>query len=194
MHIIPKDRMLALSDGIIAIIITILALELKTPIAGDWGGIKPLATVFLAYVLSFVYLGIYWNAHHYLSTTFTRVNAAVLWANLHLMLWLGMIPFASAFLGEYRLTTVPVIVYGAILSMCAVAFRILESTIVRMQGKGSTLRRAIGRDWKGLIAVVAYAGGMILASSGFAFLGLIVYALIAVAWIVPDARIARLPE
>lgn len=185
-----KERLTAFSDGVIAIIITIMVLELKAPAGADWAALAGLLPVFLSYVLSFVYVAIYWNNHHHLLHTVKRVNGVILWANTHLLFWLSLIPFATAWLGETHFTALPTALYGLALLMASLAYFLLERTIVRAQGRESILRRVLGADIKGKISPVLYALGI-----GLAFVhpwisdGL--YVVVAVMWFIPDRRIER---
>src|SRR3954471_21045015 len=144
-----KNRLEAFSDGVLAIIITIMVLELKVPHGSDFAALEPLLPVFLSYVLSFVYIGIYWNNHHHLIKAAPRVNAAIMWANLHLLFWLSLLPFATGWMGENHFTPLPSAVYGGVLLLAAIAYYILQNLIVAEAGRSSQLARAIGHDWKG---------------------------------------------
>jgi uncharacterized membrane protein len=185
-----KGRLEAFSDGVIAIIITIMVLELKVPHGADWAALQPLAPVFLSYVLSFIYLGIYWNNHHHLFQAAHQVNAAILWSNLHLLFWLSLIPFATAWMGENHFLPVPVAVYGIAMLCSAIAYFILCRALVAHHGKDSTLAIAIGRDVKGKVSLGIYIAAIVLTavSSGLAF-GL--YVVVAIIWLLPDRRIER---
>ena len=185
-----KTRLEAFSDGVIAIIITIMVLELRAPHDDTLSALIPLIPIFLSYVLSFVYVGIYWNNHHHMLHTCTTVTGATLWANLHLLFWLSLIPFTTAFMGENHFTSLPAALYGAVLFMCAVAYFLLQQSIIRVQGRESPLKAAIGGDWKGKLSPVLY-----LAAIAVSFLlpplALAIYVLVAVLWLVPDRRIER---
>ncbi len=184
------SRIEAFSDGVIAIIITIMVLNLRVPSAGSWAALSPLAPVFLTYVLSFVYLGIYWNNHHHMMHTCSRATGAILWANLHLLFWLSLFPAAMAWMDRTHFAPVPVGVYGIVLLMAAVAYWILQQRIIRAQGSESLLGRAIGRDWKGKVSPLLYLLAIGLAGRWpQASLG--IYAAVALAWLVPDRRIER---
>ena len=185
-----KSRLEAFSDGVIAIVITIMVLELKVPHAPTLQALAPLLPVFLSYVLSFVYLGIYWNNHHHMLHTVTHVSGGVLWANLHLLFWLSLLPFATGWLGENHFAALPSAVYGGVLLMAAVAYWWLQQLIIRAQGADSLLRRAVGRDWKGKLSPVLYAAG-IAATFWTPWFALLLYATVAVIWLVPDRRIER---
>jgi len=188
--VMTPGRLEAFSDAVIAIAITIMVLELKIPDEATLDALRPLVPVFLSYVLSFVYLGIYWNNHHHLIKRTTEVTGGILWANLHLLFWLSLFPFATAWVGENDFATTPVIVYGVVLLCAAIAFFILQTVIVRHEGPDSPLARALGRDWKGKLSPTLYA-----AAIGLAFvnrwLAVAVYALVAVMWLVPDRRLER---
>jgi uncharacterized membrane protein len=185
-----KDRLTAFSDGVIAIIITIMVLELKVPHGADWAALRGVAPNFVAYVLSFVYLAIYWNNHHHLLHTVTRVDGLILWANSHLLFWLSLVPAATGWMGENFLAPLPTAVYGVSLLMPAIAYYILEKAIVHQQGKHSVLASALGRDVKGKISPLLYAAAVALAFVD-AWLSIAIYALVAVMWLVPDRRIEK---
>lgn len=183
-----KDRLAAFSDGVIAIIITIMVLELHVPHGGDWGALAALAPSFASYVLSFVYVAIYWNNHHHLLHMVERVDGRILWANAHLLFWLSLVPAATAWLGENFPAPVPTAVYGASLLMPAVAWYLLQRAIIRRQGARSSLAAALGRDWKGKLSPVLYAAGIGLAFVA-PWLSIAFYVLVAILWLVPDRRI-----
>jgi uncharacterized membrane protein len=185
-----KDRLLAFSDGVIAIIITIMVLELKAPHGTDWSDLAKLAPGFFSYVLSFAFVAIYWNNHHHLLYTLTRVNGTILWANTHLLFWLSLIPFATAWAGENQFAPVPTAVYGIAFLMPGCAYYLLARTIVRVEGPDSTLARALGRDLKGKGSLVLYAAGAALAFLA-PWLALAIYVAVALMWLVPDRRIER---
>ncbi len=185
-----KDRLAAFSDGVIAIIITIMVLELKVPHGADWATLRGVAPNFVAYVLSFVYLAIYWNNHHHLLHTVTRVDGLILWANSHLLFWLSLIPAATGWMGENFLAPLPTAIYGVSLLMPAVAYYLLQKTIVHQQGKQSVLASALGRDVKGKISPLLYAAAVALAFVD-AWLSIAIYVLVAVMWLVPDRRIEK---
>jgi uncharacterized membrane protein len=185
-----KDRLAAFSDGVIAIIITIMVLELKVPHGADWAALRALAPNLVSYVLSFVYLAIYWNNHHHLLHTVTRIDGLILWANSHLLFWLSLIPAATSWMGENFLAPLPTAVYGAILLMPAIAYYLLQKAIVHQQGKHSVLASALGRDFKGKISVLLYAAAVALAFVD-AWLSIAIYALVAVMWLIPDRRIEK---
>ena len=185
-----KDRMEAFSDGVLAIIITIMVLELRPPHGTELATLRPLLPVFLSYVLSFVYLGIYWNNHHHLLHVTHRVTGGVLWANLHLLFWLSLVPFVTAWMGENHFAPVPTALSGVVLLLAALAYLLLQIEILRAEGPGSVLATAVGRDVKGKISPVLYMLAIILA---FVHTGLsdAIYALVALTWLVPDRRIER---
>jgi uncharacterized membrane protein len=185
-----KDRLTAFSDGVIAIIITIMVLELKVPHGADWTTLRGVAPNFVAYVLSFVYLAIYWNNHHHLLHTVTRVDGLILWANSHLLFWLSLVPAATGWMGENFLAPLPTAVYGISLLMPAIAYNLLQRTIVHQQGEHSVLASALGRDVKGKISPLLYAAAVALAFVD-AWLSIAIYALVAVMWLVPDRRIEK---
>lgn len=185
-----KNRLEAFSDGVIAIIITIMVLELKVPHGDSLAALWPLWPKFLSYLLSFVYLGIYWNNHHHLLHTLHRVNGAVMWGNLHLLFWLSLIPFATAWMGENAFAPVPTAMYGAGLLMCAISWVILQRAIIRIEGPGSTLARAVGTDRKAMVSQGLYLAGIPLAFVHPAISGAC-YVAVAVMWLVPDRRIER---
>jgi uncharacterized membrane protein len=185
-----KDRLAAFSDGVIAIIITIMVLELKVPHGADWAALRGVAPNFVSYVLSFVYLAIYWNNHHHLLHTVTRVDGLILWANSHLLFWLSLIPAATGWMGENFLAPLPTAVYGVSLLMPAIAYFLLEKAIVHQQGSHSVLASALGRDFKSKISVLLYAAAVALAFVD-AWLSIAIYALVAVMWLIPDRRIEK---
>ena len=185
-----KDRLAAFSDGVIAIIITIMVLELKVPHGADWAALRGVAPNFVAYVLSFVYLAIYWNNHHHLLHTVTRVDGLILWANSHLLFWLSLVPAATAWMGENFLAPLPTAVYGVSLLMPAIAYQLLQRAIVHQQGKHSVLASALGNDFKGKLSPLLYAAAVALAFVD-AWLSIAIYALVAVMWLVPDRRIEK---
>jgi uncharacterized membrane protein len=186
-----KGRLEAFSDGVIAILITIMVLELKVPHEANLEALRPLIPVFLSYVLSFIYLGIYWNNHHHLFQAARHVNGSVLWANLHLLFWLSLIPFVTGWMGENNFDALPVAFYGAVLLLAAIAYFILTRILVAHHGEDSTLAMAVGRDFKGKVSLVIYAVAILLSfvNSWFAC---ILYTLVAVMWLIPDRRIEKI--
>jgi uncharacterized membrane protein len=185
-----KDRLLAFSDGVIAIIITIMVLELKAPHGADWSDLAQSAPGFLSYVLSFTFVAIYWNNHHHLLYTLSRVNGTILWANMHLLFWLSLIPFATAWAGENHFAPAPAAVYGVAFLMPGSAYYLLKNAIIRLEGADSTLARALGRDLKGKLSLVLYAAGIALAFFD-QWLAMALYLLVALMWLIPDRRIER---
>ncbi len=183
-------RLEAFSDAVIAIIMTIMVLELKVPHEASWAALSSLAPVFLSYVLSFVYLGIYWNNHHHLLHVARQVNGNVLWANLHLLFWLSLIPFATGWMGENHFAALPVALYGAVLLLAAIAYYILTRVLIVYHGQGSAIATAIGKDLKGKISVIVYALSIPLSFVN-SWLACALYALVALIWLIPDRRIER---
>jgi len=185
----PKERLAAFSDGVIAIIITIMVLELKVPHGADWSALAKLLPVFLSYVLSFVYIAIYWNNHHHLLHTVSRVDGRILWANTHLLFWLSLIPFATGWMGENNFARHPTALYGVALLMPAIAYYILQRAIIRSHGWDSHLARAIGKDdFKGKISPVLYAAAIVFAFF-IPWISYTIYVLVALMWLLPDRRI-----
>jgi uncharacterized membrane protein len=185
-----KTRLEAFSDGVLAIIITIMVLELKVPHGATLEALQPLVPVLLSYVLSFVYVGIYWNNHHHLLHACTKVTGGVLWANLHLLFWLSLLPFATGWMGENHFSALPSAAYGLVLLASAIAYWLLQQCIVSVQGADSPLRTALGSDWKGKLSPVLYVCGIGL-TVWKAWLGQAVYVAVALLWLVPDRRIER---
>lgn len=183
-------RLEAFSDGVLAIILTIMVLELKVPHAATLAGLQPLIPVFLSYVLSFIYVGIYWNNHHHMLHTVKRVSGGMMWANLHLLFWLSLIPFVTGWMGENQFSTVPSALYGLVLLMSAIAYTILQQTIICDQGQQSALKHAVGPDLKGKVSIVVYAAA-IPAAFLSPWLSGLAYVAIAVMWLIPDRRIER---
>ena len=189
-----KGRLEAFSDGVLAIVITIMVLEMKVPHGTDLAALKPLIPVFLSYILSFLYLGIYWNNHHHMLHAAHTVNGSVLWANLHLLFWLSLVPFVTGWMGENHFASLTVILYGAVLIMCAVAYTILALTLIRHHGENSVLAKAFGNDTKGKISILIYAVA-IGASFLHPWIGLFLYFVVACIWLIPDKRIEKaLPD
>ena len=185
-----KDRLVAFSDGVIAVIITIMVLELKSPHDASLASLGAAAPVFLSYVLSFVYVAIYWNNHHHFFHLVHRVTGGIMWANMHWLFWLSLIPFTTSWVGEYSLAAIPTAVFGGTLLMSAISYFILQRTIIRNQGQDSPLARALGKDLKGRISPVLYIAGIALA-----FVDTVIsealYVLVALMWLVPDRRVER---
>jgi uncharacterized membrane protein len=184
----PKNRLEAFSDGVIAIIITIMVLELKVPHGEGMETLLPLIPVFLSYVLSFVYLGIYWNNHHHMLQATKNVTGAMLWANLHLLFWLSLIPFATGWMGENQFAAAPSALYGGVLLMAAIAYLILQQLIIASQGPDSILKKAVGGDWKGKLSAVLYAVAIPVAF-WWQWVSLALYVVVALLWLIPDRRI-----
>jgi uncharacterized membrane protein len=185
-----KGRLEAFSDGVIAIIITIMVLELRAPHGEDLAALAPLAPVFLAYVLSFLYIAIYWNNHHHMLHAGHQVNGRILWSNTHLLFWLSLFPFSTAWLSENHFAALPMAVYGSVLCMAGVAYYILARSLVEHHGRDSELARALGRDSKGRISVVLYLVG-IAVSFANRWIALAIYVSVAVMWLIPDRRFER---
>ena len=185
-----KSRLEAFSDGVIAIIITIMVLELKVPHRQSVDALTPLIPALLSYVLSFVYVGIYWNNHHHMLHTSHKVTGPILWANLHLLFWLSLFPFATGWMGENHFAPVPTALYGTVLIMAAIAYSILVFAITNEEGKDSLLAKAIGRDLKGKLSVVAYAVAIALSFINH-WIAAAIYILVALVWLVSDKRIER---
>ena len=183
-------RMEAFSDGVIAIIITIMVLEMRAPHGDRVTDLRPLVPVFLSYVLSFVYVGIYWNNHHHLLHACTVVTGGMLWANLHLLFWLSLFPFATAWMGENHFAAAPTALYGVVLLMAGVAYYVLQQAIIRAQGHDSILKEAVGRDWKGKISVVLYLPAILVALR-WPRIADAVFVAVALLWFVPDRRIEK---
>ncbi len=185
-----KNRMEAFFDGVVAIIITIMVLEMQAPHGDNIGALSPLIPVLLSYILSFVYLGIYWNNHHHMMHTCHRATGSMLWANLHLLFWLSLIPFTTGWMGENDFATLPTVAYGLVLLMAALAYWILQQRIIISQGSDSILKKAIGNDWKGKLSPVLYVVAIILAFLS-PWIALAIYSFVALMWVIPDRRIER---
>jgi uncharacterized membrane protein len=183
-----KNRFEAFSDGVLAIIITIMVLEMKVPHGESVQALRPLIPVFLSYVLSFVYLGIYWNNHHHMLHATHKVTGPMLWANLHLLFWLSLVPFVTGWMGENHFAPLPCALYGVVLLMAAIAYYILQQLIIASQGPGSILKRAVGGDWKGKLSPAFYILAIPLAFVS-EWISLSLYVLVALIWLVPDRRI-----
>ena len=185
-----KGRLEAFSDGVLAIVITIMVLEIKVPHGADFEELKPMVPVFLSYVLSFIYLGIYWNNHHHMLHTVHRVTAGILWSNLHLLFWLSLVPFTTGWMGENEFEKAPMALYGFVLLMAAIAYFILQNQIIKSQGENSILAKAIGKDLKGKISPVVYIASILLCwvNPWLAGAG---YVIVAFMWLIPDKRIER---
>lgn len=185
-----KNRLEAFSDGVLAIIITIMVLEFKVPADKTFESVIQLSHKFLSYILSFIYVGIYWNNHHHMMHTVKKVNGKILWANLHLLFWLSLIPFTTAWIGEHHFASFPMMLYGIILLMNAIAFNILQQVIINSHGKSSELSKAVGKDYKGKLSVILYLIAVIITKYYVEISGAI-YILVALIWLIPDKRIER---
>ena len=188
-----KGRLEAFSDGVIAIIITIMVLELRVPHEAALAALRPLIPKFMCYVLSFVMLGIYWNNHHHLLQATRHVDGRVLWANMHLLFWLSLVPFVTGWMGENNFAALPVAAYGAVMLLAAIAYYILVRALIALHGEGSTIATAIGGDFKGKISIVIYVAAMLLAVVNPLLSGGL-YVLVAVIWFIPDRRLERTVE
>jgi len=186
-----KTRLEAFSDGVIAIIITIMVLELKVPRGNDWTALQPVIPVFVSYVLSFVYVGIYWNNHHHMLHTVERVNGKILWANLHLLFWLSVVPFVTSWMGENHFAALPTALYGFVLLLSGTAYKILQNCIIASHGgKNSLLAKAVEHDWKGNASLALYIAAIVLAF-WYEWIADMFYVLVAIMWLTPDPRIER---
>jgi uncharacterized membrane protein len=185
-----KSRLEAFSDGVLAIIITIMVLEMKVPHGASLDSLSPVLPIFMSYVLSFAYIGIYWNNHHHMLHTARSVTGAMLWANLHLLFWLSLFPFATGWMGENHFATMPSALYGVVLLMAAIAYWLLQTVIIRTQGQDSLLRKAVGNDWKGKLSPVLYVVG-IVTTSWSPKVAQALYVFVALLWLVPDKRIEK---
>ena len=185
-----KERILAFSDGVLAIIITIMVLELKIPHGDSLENLGPLLPIFISYILSFIHIGIYWNNHHHMMYAADKVNGAILWANLHLLFWLSLLPFVTGWMGENYFTAVPVALYGVDLLMSSIAYFILSRSLIKYHGKKSTLAVAVGNDFKGKISTGLYVVAIILSFVN-SWISLGIYALVAAIWVIPDKRIEK---
>ena len=188
-----KNRLEAFSDGVLAIVITIMVLEMKVPHGVELVALKPILPVFLSYVLSFIYLGIYWNNHHHLLHSAKHVSGGILWANLHLLFWLSLFPFTTGWIGENHVAATPTAVYGFVLLMAALAYYILQRAIIVRQGRDSVLATAIGGDWKGKLSIVLYFSAMLLAFLN-PWIATGIYVVVAILWFIPDRRIERVMQ
>lgn len=183
-----RTRLEAFSDGVLAIIITIMVLEIKVPHGNDFAALKPLIPIVISYILSFIYIGIYWNNHHHMMHTVKHVSGAILWANLHLLFWLSLVPFTTGWIGENHFAPIPMAVYGIVLLMAAIAYFILQTAIIRAQGEHSLLARAIGNDIKGKMSPILYS--LAIASNFVSqWISGALYILVALIWLIPDKRI-----
>lgn len=183
-------RLEAFSDGVLAIIITIMVLEMKVPHGADFAAIWPLWPVFLSYILSFIYIGIYWNNHHHMLQAVQRLNGSIMWANSHLLFWLSLVPFATGWMGENHFAAAPTALYGAVLLMTAIAYWILQKALMREHGDGSLLTKAVGADFKGKLSPLLYAIA-IISTFFYHWIAQAIYVLVAMMWLLPDRRIER---
>jgi uncharacterized membrane protein len=185
-----KTRIEAFSDGVLAIIITIMVLEIKAPEEDSFESLKHLIPVFLSYILSFIYVGIYWNNHHHMFQVVKRINGSIMWGNLFLLFWLSLIPFATSWIGEHHFAAVPMSIYGFVLLMCSIAYNLLQNKIIKLEGKESILHRAVENDFKGKVSTLAYLLAIPLAFVSPWISGLL-YIAVALLWIIPDSRIEK---
>ncbi len=185
-----KSRLEAFSDGVIAILITIMVLELRIPEGADWAAMRPVVPIFITYVFSFVMLGIYWNNHHHLIHAADRMTGAILWGNLHLLFWLSLVPFATGWMGRNNFAPLPTAAYGSVLLLCAIAYQILERLIIAAQGPQSRLKEAIGGDAKGFVSLAMYVAAIPLAFEN-RWIAYALYVAVALIWFIPDRRIER---
>jgi uncharacterized membrane protein len=188
---VHKGRLEAFSDGVLAILITIMVLELRTPQGTEWSALRATFPTLLSYILSFIFLGIYWNNHHHMFQVSERVNGKILWANLHLLFWLSLVPFVTSWTGQYHFASLPTALYGGVFIMAAFAYTILQNCIIHLQGKSSKLGVAVGKDIKAKLSLAFYAIGIALALLQHPWLGGLFYALVALIWFVPDPRIEK---
>jgi uncharacterized membrane protein len=186
-----KTRLEAFSDGVIAIIITIMVLEMKVPHGDAWADLAALGPVFLSYLLSFANVGIYWNNHHHMLHAVKRVNGEILWANMHLLFWLSLMPFTTGWMGENHFAAVPVALYAFDLAMCAVAYTLLQARIIKLHGNDSVLAQAVGRDTKGKVSLTSYLVAIPLALLGYSWLAGALLIAVALIWLIPDRRIEK---
>ena len=182
------SRLEAFSDGVLAIIITIMVLELKVPHAVELAALKPVLPVLLSYVLSFIYVGIYWNNHHHMFQAAEEVSGGILWANLHLLFWLSLFPFTTAWMGENHLAAVPTAIYGFVLLMAAIAYYVLQRAVIAKQGRESVLALTIGKDWKGKLSPALYLAAILLSFVN-SWIASALYVFVALLWLIPDPRI-----
>jgi uncharacterized membrane protein len=188
-----KNRLEAFSDGVLAIVITLMALEMKIPHGARWPDLEPILPVFLSYILSFIYVGIYWNNHHHLLKAAARINGPIMWANLHLLFWLSLFPFVTGWMGENHFQSLPTALYGAILLCASIAYYILQALILAQESPNSKLRAAIGKDWKGKLSPLLYGTAIVVSFFNPMAAGLI-YTGVAFMWLVPDRRIERIVQ
>lgn len=186
-----KGRVEAFSDGVIAIIITIMVLEMKVPHGIDFVSLKPLLPVFISYILSFIYVGIYWNNHHHMLHCVKKINGSSLWANLHLLFWLSLVPFVTGWMGENHFAALPVALYGCVLLMAAAAYYILAHGLIKNEGKDSIIAQAFGKDFKGKLSIIIYSAAILL-SFIESFISLSFYIIVALIWLIPDRRVEKI--
>lgn len=186
-----KGRLEAFSDGVVAIIITIMVLELHVPHGSDITDLTPMLPTFMSYVLSFVYVGIYWNNHHHMIYAVEKINGSILWANLNLLFWLSLIPFTTAWMGQHHFSRWPVILYGVVLIMDGLSYNLLCLLLIREAGEGSALASALGKDWKGKVSVAIYALAILLAFFFSSWIAFVLYVVVAIIWFIPDRRIEK---
>ena len=185
-----KNRIESFSDGVLAIIITIMVLNLSVPATADLSALKSLLPVFLTYVLSFIYVAIYWNNHHHLIKAARRATSGIMWANMHLLFWLSLFPFMTGWMGENHFQTMPTVLYGAVLFMAAMAYFILQALIVADHGRDSKMAKHMGKDWKGKLSLILYASGIAVAF-WHPWISSWIYAVVALIWLIPDRRLER---
>jgi uncharacterized membrane protein len=190
-RVMHTGRLEAFSDGVLAIIITIMVLELRAPHEPEAAALRPLLPAAMSYVLSFIYIGIYWSNHHHMLHVTRRVDGAILWANLHLLFWLSLVPFVTAWMGENRFASLPTAAYGVVLLMAAIAYWVLQQVIIASEGSDSLLHDAVGRDWKGKLSPICYIVGISVALV-WPWLSGVLYTAVAIVWLVPDRRIERM--
>ncbi|MBL7813934.1 MAG: DUF1211 domain-containing protein [Saprospiraceae bacterium] len=188
-----KNRLEAFSDGVLAIIVTIMVLEMKVPHSPEWDAVEPILPVFLSYILSFIFAIIYWNNHHHVIHTIKHVNGKIMWANAHLLFWLSLLPFVSGWMGENHFASKPVMLYGIVALMSGVAYYILEMTIIKSHGPNSLLARAVGQDKKGVVSVVLYSIAVGIALY-YPLISCFIYVSVAIMWLIPDKRIENTVE
>lgn len=186
-----KHRLVSFSDGVIAVIITIMVLEMKVPHGATLAALRPVLSVFLVYVLSFAFIGIYWNNHHHMLYVAERITGRVMWSNLHLLFWLSLVPFTTGWMGEYQFAPLPTAIYGIVLLFAAIAYTILQTALIAANGgKESFLAGALGSDLKGRVSIVSYAAGIALAFVNH-WIAVALYVFVAIIWLVPDTRIEK---
>lgn len=185
-----KNRMEAFSDNVIAIVLTIMVLDMRAPMTTEWKALLSLAPVFLSYILSFVYIGIYWNNHHHLLQATKHVNGKVLWANLHLLFWITLIPFVTTFMGENHLEFLPVALYGTVMFFAAIAYHFLSTSLIKLHGEESLIATSLGKNFKGWTSLILYGTAVFLALE-YPQLAIAIYVIVALMWLIPDSRIEK---